>query len=294
MRYPVTAQTLILASAVAASANAGVIRHDVDDALYQQLGQQSQFGAVGQLGLSFSNGNSATCSGTLISDEWILTAAHCVEQSLSSVAFVNGSGFAFVDEIVIHPDWGGSNNILNGGDLALLHISSSINAITPAMINTERNELGSIGTIVGFGRTGDGFSGSLFGTDGTLRAGNNVIDVLGDARGWDDRIMLADFDNPINEDDSIYGSSTPLDLEYSIAPGDSGGAMFLETAQGWRLAGISSFINSTDGSPNGDYGDTNGFTRVSDYSGWINSVVPTPGTLPMLAAGLMLGARRRR
>ncbi len=293
MRYPFTTKAIVLTSALVATANAGVIRHDVDDALYQQLGQQSQFSPVGQLGIIFSNGSSASCSGTLINEEWILTAAHCVDRNTSSITFLNGSGFGFVEEVVLHPDWS-PGQFLAGGDLALLRISSPITTSPIAQLNTDRNELGAVGTIVGYGRTGTGETGEIFGTGGTLRAGQNVIDVLGSARGWDSRIMLTDFDNPNDPSESLYGSDQPLVLEYSIAPGDSGGALFVETPLGWRLAGVSSFINSTDGTPNGDYGDSNGFTRVSDYAAWINSVIPTPSTLPMLAGGLMFGARRRR
>ncbi len=118
--------------------------------------------------------------------------------------------------------------------------------------------------------------------------------MLGTARGWDERILLTDFDNPLNPNDSNYGSNSPLDLEYSIAPGDSGGGLFVEYNGRWELAGVTSFINSTDGNPNGDYGDSNGYTRVSDYTGWINSIIPAPSTATLLIGGMGLMARRRR
>ena len=293
MRHPFKTQALLLLCTLVASAGAGVIRHDVDDALYLQLGQEPGFGAVGQLGINFASGSSTNCSGTLVADQWILTAAHCVDREVSSAAFLRDSSFGFIDEIIIHPDWS-RNDFLGGGDLALLHITTPITSLQVAQLYNGSDELGARGTIVGFGQTGNGLTGAQSGTHGTLRAGHNIIDVLGTARGWDDRILLTDFDNPLIAGDSNYGDSTPLGLEYSIGPGDSGGAMFIETADGWKLAGVSSFINSTDGIPNGDYGDSNGFTRVSDYAGWINSVIPAPSTLPVLAGGLLFGARRRR
>src|SRR5439155_4779836 len=50
-----------------------------------------------------------------------------------------------------------------------------------------------------------------------------------------------------------------------------------------------SFVAATDGSPNADYGDVNGFGRVSAFDSWIISTIPDPSTCTLLAgAGLVM------
>ena len=88
-----------------------------------------------------------------------------------------------------------------------------------------------------------------------------------------DRIFLSDFDNPGNPSDNAYGSSTPLDLEYLIAPGDSGGGVFIDFGSGPLLAGIHSFGAAWDGLVDSDYGDASGHTRVSVFNSWIDSIL---------------------
>ena len=61
-----------------------------------------------------------------------------------------------------------------------------------------------------------------------------------------------------------------------------------------RLAGITSFINVIDGSPDGDYGEMSAYTRVSAYEDWIRSTIPAPATLAPLVVGVGALSRRRR
>ena len=117
----------------------------------------------------------------------------------------------------------------------------------------------------------------------------------------------------------MIGSSTPVNLEYSIAPGDSGGGLFVPTPYGDRLAGVNSFGASFDGNTNSSYGDYFGDTRVGPFRGWISSVlggqasylnsgpvrqagvfydtlVPEPASISLIGLGglALLGRRRRK
>jgi hypothetical protein len=125
---------------------------------------------------------------------------------------------------------------------------------------------------VGFGMTGTGRTGATT-FDGLKRAGQNTVDALYRTPAGTNRILLADFDSSISSDNN-FGSASRLPLEAMIAPGDSGGGLF-EVIGGYSyLTGITSFgWGRLDGNPDSDYGDAGGWTRVSSFNSWIDSVL---------------------
>lgn len=255
---------------VATMGQAGTIRHDRDDSLYLNLAASSGYNTVGQF-LGTTSTYSYYGSGTLIAPNWILTAGHVVDQA-TSLSFTIGGGSYTASQWVSHPNWSG--NLSTGYDIALVQLSSAVAGITPATRYTGANELGAQATSVGFGKTGTGLTGAIT-FDSKKRAGQNVVDKF--YSNQNNRVLLSDFDNPVNAADSAFGSSIAGNLEYLIAPGDSGGGLFLDFGQGPLLAGVHSFGSAVDGLVDSDYGDRSGHTRVSVFNSWIDSILGIGG-----------------
>ena len=249
----------------------------------------------------------------MISPSWVLTAAHVVDHAASLNFTVGGTTYS-ADRMVADPNWNG--NLWSGYDIGLVHLSSPVTNVTPATMYTGRGELNKAVTTVGFGKTGTGTTGAVL-LDGQKRGGQNLVDRI-----VNDRLLLSDFEDPSSSSAGMLGNSRTLALEGLIAPGDSGGGEFLQMGEASYLVGVNSFVGSAAGLPNSAYGNIEGQTRVAAFADWIMgildsdlspmshavdpvasddvrpvdfqpAVVPEPGTLVLLAAGLLLLAARR-
>lgn len=321
-----------LAVSVPSLAPAGTIRHDRDHVPYLQLG--AQFQTTGSIFITVDlfgiQDGQTLASGVLIAPDWILTAAHVVDGYEENAGLISGVGFVpaqdpvtaipflphptapfyEVDAMFSHPNWGGSDNIHLGYDIALMHLGSPVTNITPAMRYTGSGEVGNLGTWTGHGMRGDGYTGMVF-SDELRRAGHNMIDMTGGSGafvGFNPDILFGDFDNPEDPAASSMGTSDALDLEYSIASGDSGGGVYVDfpgDGLGPLLVGINSFNGAYgpgdpfpgDNEPNAQYGEFFGATRVSAFNAWINATmasIPEPGVIGLAALALPLLLRCRR
>lgn len=189
-------------------------------------------------------------SAIVIRPRWALTAAHVLSGGERATLTTDDDVRHSVRRIVCHADY--DEKKVGWHDIALCQTSTDMKLEFYPKLYRATDEVKQACTIAGWGLAGTFHSGGVL-SDNKRRAGHNKIDGEADA------VLIC----------SPSRGRDRFPLEFGIAPGDSGGGMFI----GNELAGINSFLMASDGKPNGTYSDESAFTRVSLYADWVESQI---------------------
>jgi hypothetical protein len=238
---------LLICLLICAVSNAGTIDPSVPDAKYVEYG--SKYECVLPIMGSFNDEHNSIFKGScvVIDEYYVLTAAHILYESKNQYVIFNNKKYQCL-VVAIHSDF--KHNKTGLYDIAMVRMAEPIKLNFYPELYTDSDEKGKICGMAGYGFTGNfrtGFRYENF--DHKKRGGSNIIEDI------QDHVLVF----------SVHKTPSTK-LEFLIAPGDSGGGLFIDK----KLAGIHSYIYAVDGKTDADYGDTGCSTRISQYVDWIN------------------------
>jgi hypothetical protein len=223
---------------------AGTIDPYTSDSKYIEYG--TKFPYIGLLVGKKIDDTNYSGSSVAYKNNIIITAAHLFHKNKEAEVIINNKTIP-IKKIIIHNNY--DYDKFGKYDIAICLLVSNIGLDWYPEIYTDSNESGSICSMAGFGSTGTFITGIKKNT-GDKRAGSNFIDSA----------------NPFLLFCSPSLSHKKTQLEFLIAPGDSGGGLFI----GNKLAGIhSGVIEDKPNKGQSKYGAVSVHTRISYYYKWI-------------------------
>lgn len=253
MRYfKITLLAALFFFLLASMISAGTRDPNIADAHYVSYGKKFPF--VGRLRAVNAAQEREYSSVVLIRPHWALAAAHATAATSAHTVLLEDDTESYPAEYVLtHKEF---NPKLPGNhhDIALIYSPRDFAREFYTPLYTDKDEVGKVATLAGFGLHGTFETGSRL-VDTQRRAGSNLVERA------EDSILIC---TP-----SSGAHDKKTGLEFFIAPGDSGGGLFI----GNKLAGIHSFVSVRGRLAESKYGEISGHTRVSLYVDWVESEI---------------------
>lgn len=170
--------------------------------------------------VNFGDGSAGICSGTMISANKVLTAAHCLENAVKVdvILGVSASKQAYITSSswLIHPNFSRSTNGILGNDVGVINVPVPLPLPTVPILASAAPQVGQKAVVFGYGTTGAAED------YGQLRSGVMKIAAVDAGR------IFADYDG---------GTS-------NVCSGDSGGPLLLQIGSQLTIGGTTSYGDS--------------------------------------------------
>ncbi|MGZ5279705.1 MAG: S1 family peptidase [Pseudobdellovibrionaceae bacterium] len=222
---------------------------------------------LGRSVVAIVSAGAGLCSGVLIHNKVVLTAAHCLPKKGSPIKVVFGTTVSKTAEsrkvrnFVIHPKFK-TNRKKDWNDIAIVFLEEAApNGLQPAVLNNGelKIEAGAVTQSLGFGinRIAPGLKDSQRGAGLLRQVGLQILNP-----------DFSKTEFTLNQGPSKGG----------ICQGDSGGPVFLEMESGMGLIGI---ISRTNGAFGFSCIIDSIVTRVDTYSVWIQQTLQSHKVGPL-------------
>lgn len=235
-------QAILVFILIISHINAGTIDPNTPDKNYISCGNDYEY--VGKLCGIYEDGTFYCGSAVAINKTTVLTAAHVVKNSSMCILTIKEKQYKVL-KIVHHKDF--EKNKDDNCDIAICFLEDELDLKIFPDLYTEKDEVGKLCYISGYGFTGTFLTGPIK-QDDFRRTGTNIIDTI------ENGLLIC-----------TASKQDKTDLEFILAPGDSGGGLFIDS----KLAGINSCVMKTEGKPDSKYGTESGHTRISTMVEWI-------------------------